>query len=268
MAPPPAIMASGLASSPAAAGIAIALIRIVGAAAADFAQHDRPAALGADERHDFCDLGYTAQLCFDLVNARREFALAFEQQRISALDGTDAIPGHAPPPHPDDVDADQTPDRMQHETERDHIIAERGVARDHRALADAGELMHGAMPADEHVVPHFDVPAKHGVVGEDDVLADLAVVPDMRAYHQKAVVSDNRVAAAALSADIDGHALADLTARTDRQPRWLAAIMHRLGRRTERGERINRATRPDRRMPREVHVCDEPAVFADGDMRP
>ena len=51
------------------------------------------------------------------------------------------------------------------------------------------------------------------------------------------------------------------------KPRRPAAILHRLRRRAERGERINDRARADRGMTGDMHMRDEPAAVADLDMR-
>src|SRR5436309_1068441 len=140
MAPPPAMIASGPASTPAAAGIAMLLFGIVGAPAAHLGQHDRSAALGAQECDDLCDFDVAGEFGLDPVDARGEIALALEQQRIGLLHGADALPADAAPAHADDVDTDQPADGVQHEPERNNVVAQRRVARDHGALANACEL--------------------------------------------------------------------------------------------------------------------------------
>ena len=46
-----------------------------------------------------------------------------------------------------------------------------------------------------------------------------------------------------------------------------AAVLHRLRRRAERGERINHGARADRGVAGDMHVRDQPAAVADHDVR-
>src|ERR1044072_582795 len=111
-----------------------------------------------------------------------------------------------------------------------------------------------AMAAEEHIIADLAVATDHGVVGEDDVVADIAIVRDMRADHQEAAIADRRDPSSADSAGIDRDALADLAVRADDKPRRLALVVHRLRRRAERGEGIDRGARPDRRVTRAMHA--------------
>ena len=108
--------------------------------------------------------------------------------------------------------------------------------------------------------------AEHGIVGHDHVVAHLAVMGHMRSRHQKTMVADLGDAAVVFRSGIDGDVLANIAIGTDREPRRPAAIFDRLRRRAERGEGIDHGARPDRGMPGDVNMGDEPAAFADHDI--
>ena len=124
------------------------------------------------------------------IDARGEFALAFEQCLVGGAHRRDAGARHAAPPHPDHVDAGEPRRRIEHVAVRDHVLAHRRIARHHRALAEPGELVHDAVAAEEHVVLDLDMAADRRIVGEHDIVADVAVMRHMRADHQEAVVAD------------------------------------------------------------------------------
>src|SRR5437016_5341542 len=89
----------------------------------------------------------------------------------------------------------------------------------------------------------------------------------MRAGHQEAIITDTRDAATVLGPGVDRHALADLAARANGEPRRPAAIMYRLRRRAERGERVDHCAGTDCRMARDMHMGDELAGIPDRDIR-
>ena len=62
------------------------------------------------------------------------------------------------------------------QAERDDVGAHAAHADDHRAFADAHELVHRGLPPKNDVVADRDMAAEHRVVGEDHVVADVAVV--------------------------------------------------------------------------------------------
>jgi len=69
---------------------------------------------------------------------------------------------------------------------------------------------------------------------------------DVSADHDEAAVADAGDATAVFGADVHGDALAQLAVRADDQFGRTAAIMHRLRRRAERGERIDHGGLADR----------------------
>src|SRR6266487_4550807 len=89
----------------------------------------------------------------------------------------------------------------------------------------------------------------------------------MRAGHQEAIVADRRGADAVLGPGVYRHALADLATRADLKSGRPAAVVHRLRRRAERGERVDRRTRPDRSMSGNMHLCDQLAAIANRNTR-
>ena len=72
-------------------------------------------------------------------------------------------------------------------------------------------------------------------------------VSDMGADHKRAAFADAGHSAAIFGSRIHGNALAQLAARSDDELCRAAAIMDRLRRRAERGERINDGAFADRR---------------------
>ena len=80
--------------------------------------------------------------------------------------------------------------RAERKAERNDVAGDAAHAAQHRALADADELVYGGVAADEHMVGDRDMAAQDRAVGKDDVVADLAVVSDMRIGHQEAAVAD------------------------------------------------------------------------------
>ena len=117
------------------------------------------------------------------------------------------------------------------------------------------------------MVADSDVAGQQDVVGEHDIVADFAIVSDMRADHQKAAVADLGDAAAILGAGVHGDVFADIAVGADHEPRRPAAIVHRLRRRAERGERADDGARADRGMAGEIDVRQQPAAVADRHMR-
>ena len=174
--------------------------------------------------------------------------------------------GEAAPPQADHVEADQVRERALRHAPGDDVGPDAAQPDDHRALADAHELAHRRLSAEEAVVADARMAAEHGIVGHDHVVADLAVMGHMRSRHQKAMVADLGDAAIVFRAGIDGDVLADVAIRADGEPRRPAAVFDRLRRRAQRGERIDHGARPDRGMPGDVHMGDEPAAFADDDV--
>ena len=96
-----------------------------------------------------------------------ELAFAFEQQRVGLLHGADRILADAAAAHPDDIDAGEAGNGLQHEAEGNDIVAQTPrYPATIDALADVNVLVHGAMAAEKHMVADMAMPAKHGVVGE------------------------------------------------------------------------------------------------------
>src|SRR5258708_3381795 len=133
--------------------------------------HERSAAAVADERDDLADDRIAFELAGNGLRAFGEAALAVEQHAIGAVQPVHVGPRDAAPPQSHDVQADKAADRgPEYETERDDVFAGPAQAADHRALADADELMHGCLSAEEHVVADDDMAAEDGIVGEGHVI--------------------------------------------------------------------------------------------------
>ena len=132
-------------------------------------------------------------------------------------------------------------DLAERKAERNDVVARGRHARHHHAFADAHELMDRDVAAEKRVIADANVTAEHHVVGKRHVVADVAIMPDMGSDHEEAAIADAGHAAAVLGPGIHGDALAQLAARPDHQPRRAAAIVHRLRRRAQRGERIDDA---------------------------
>src|SRR4029077_6046958 len=109
---------------------------------------------------------------------------------------------------------------------------------------------------------------EHHIVRQVHVVADLAIVADVSADHDEAAVADPRDATAVFGADVHGDALAQLAARADDQFGRAAAIMHRLRRRAERGERIDHGALADRGDAGDVDVADKTHAVFELDLRP
>src|SRR5215471_6740636 len=90
---------------------------------------------------------------------------------------------------------------------------------------------------------------------------------DVRADHEEAAIAHAGDAAGVLGAEIHGDVLADITTGADFEPRRSAAILDRLRRRAERGERIDFGARADRSMAGHVHMGDERTSLADRNVR-
>ena len=202
--------------------------------------HRRALAAFADEGHDFSDHRIVGKLRAGALQAFGEGILAEEQHLIGIADAVQVGPAELAPLQPDHVEPDQDRLRPERKSERNDVAGDPAHAAQHRALADADELVHGGVAADEHVVGDRDVTAEHRAVGERDVVADVAVMTDMRIGHQEAAIADRGDAAVVLGAGADRHAFADLAVPADRQPRGAAAVSGRL-RRACRARRTDRS---------------------------
>ena len=118
--------------------------------------------------------------------------------------------------------------------------------------------MDGDVAAEESVIADADMAAEHHVVGERHVVADRAIVSDMRSHHEEAAIADPGDAAAVFGSGIHGDGFAQVAARADDEPGRAAAIMHRLRRRAERGERIDDGALADRGHAGNVNMGEQP----------
>ena len=66
------------------------------------------------------------------------------------------------------------------------------MPRDHGAVADPHELMHGRHAADETLSPTTTWPPSMALLAKIDVVADVAVMRDMAADHEQAAIADRR----------------------------------------------------------------------------
>ena len=171
------------------------------------------------------------------------------------------------PLEPDHIEPDQDGLRPERKSERNDVAGDAAHAAQHRALADADELVHRGVAADEHMIGDRDMAAEHGAVGEDDVVADVAVVADVRIGHQEAAVADRGDFAVVLGAGADRHAFADLAVAADGQPRGAAAVAGRLRRGAERGKWIDHGLLADHRDAGEIDVRQQPHAGAQFDLR-
>ena len=87
-------------------------------------------------------------------------------------------------------------------------------AADHRAAADARELVHARAAARHHAVADLGVAAEEGRVGEHAVAADLHIVAGVAARHPEVPVSDAGRPVLAGRA-VDGDVLAERVAVAD-----------------------------------------------------
>ena len=125
-----------------------------------------------------------------------------------------------------------------------------GDAADHRALADAAELLNGGEAAENHALADMDMSGERGIVGECDVVFDEAVVADMAAGHEVAVVADGGDAAAAAAAAVHGHAFADDAVAADDETGFGEIVLADLAFAAEHGLRMDDSAGADLGMAR------------------
>ena len=146
--------------------------------------------------------------------------------------------------------------RPERKSERNDVAGDAAAAAQHRAFADAAELVHGGVAADEHVVGDLTWPPSTAPLAKMTSLPTWQSCPTcelaIRKQRSPTVVTPPPI----LGAGVDRHAFADLAIGADGEPRRAAAIAGRLRRRAERGERIDR--RCARRSPsrRSMLTCD------------
>src|SRR5690606_10128825 len=116
------------------------------------------------------------------------------------------------------------------------IGGDRGEAADHRALADADELVNPGKPAEDGAVLDHDMAGKGGAVRHHDTVADRAVVADMGMGHEEVVVTDPGDTATARGAGAEGDILADPVAGANHEFGPFTPVFQILRRGAERGE--------------------------------
>ena len=82
----------------------------------------------------------------------------------------------AAPLQPDHIQADQLSGETECEAERNDVARNAADTADHRAFADAHELVHGHLTAEEDVVADRHMAAEHRIVGKGHAVADMAIV--------------------------------------------------------------------------------------------
>src|SRR3954453_7200418 len=229
-------------------------------------QHHRT--LGAaQECDDSRDFRNAAMLPLDLVDTRGKLALAFKQRLVGSAYRGNPVALNAAPAHTDDVDTGEARRRIEHVAIRDHVLADGRIACHHDTFTKPHMLMHGTVPAEEHVVAEYTMAPDHRVIGENDIVTHVAIMRDVRADHQEAAIANRRDAATAQSASIDRGALADLAVCADDEPGRFTFVVHGLRRCAERGEGIDRRAGPNGGVTRKMHMRDKLAVVADGHVR-
>ena len=99
-------------------------------------------------------------------------------------------------------------------------------------------------------------------------LAEPAIVGDVAVGEQHAAVADDRLAAAALGAGVDRHALADQAIGADPQPRRLALVFEVLRRVADRGEREDAGAGADVGVAGDDDMREQLDAVAERDLRP
>ena len=94
----------------------------------------------------------------------------------------------------------------------------------HRALADADELMQRGIAPNKNMVGDRDMPAKERTVGESNIVAYMTIVPNVRVGHQEAAVTDRGHSPAILGAGVDRYTFANATIASNSQPGIAPAI--------------------------------------------
>ena len=130
------------------------------------------------------------------------------------------------------------PARPRDQRKGQHIGRHHRQRADHRAPADADELVHARKPADDDLVAQMAMPRDGDVVDEDHAVADPAVMGDVAAGHEETVVALLRQPAAAGGTGVHGDVFADAVAGADHQPRVLARVFQVLRRLANAGEGI------------------------------
>src|SRR5262245_47428212 len=220
-----------------------------------------------DEGENLSDHRVVRELDVDPRQPVAKHPPILEEALIGSPHAVDIVAGEAAPAHADHVQAMEHSALTNREAERNDVSCRGAHAGNHGAFADADELVNRGHTAEHDAILERHMAAKYSVVGEDDVVAELAVMPNMRAHHEEAAVADRRHAAAFLGTAIHGDVLADVAARANDKLRRPAAVFDRLWRCAERGEGVDRAVRPNGCMAGHVHMGEEPAAFADHDMR-
>ena len=89
-----------------------------------------------------------------------------------------------------------------------NVLHDLGATAHHGVHADAAELVHGHVAAQDGVIFHHDVPGEAGETGHDDVVAEKAVVRDVGVGEKQIVVADDGGGLGSGGA-VDGHAFAE-----------------------------------------------------------
>src|SRR5262245_26372460 len=229
--------------------------------------HQRAGIAGADEGEHAADELIPCKLALDPFEPIAEDPRSEEQDVIGAAQSVNIGPRKTTPAHPDHIEPIEHRALADGEAKRNEVSRYPADPGDHRTLADPHKLVDGGTPTENNPVPQCDVTTENRIVGQDNVVADVTVVADMRADHEEAAVAHACDAATVLGPQIHGDMLADIAVGADLESRRSAAILDRLRRRAERSERIDLAAWADCGVTGHMHMGDEGAVLANGDVR-
>src|ERR1700730_14424320 len=252
--PPPQMTASGPISDKEGSTSLLKMLLCL-RAANRHCQRSRPC---ADERNDCRHKRVIAVLRCDLCHAFPKGAGAEKHCLVSAAYPLDLHFGPATPAHANNIEADEVGKRSLHQPERNHICSHSAHAHHHSTLADPHELAHRRLASKNNEIADRHMPAKHDIICESDVVSDLAVMTDVGPDHQKTSVSHFGHTSVILRPRIHCDILANIAIGTNDEPSGSAAIFHRLGRGSERYERMDRGTRSDDGMPSDLNMACKP----------
>src|SRR5262249_13292836 len=105
--------------------------------------------------------------------------------------------------------------------------------------------------------------AERAILATHAAAPDQQLVPERETHNEEPAVADADQPASIFSAQVHCDTLADIAAGPDDEPGRSAAVLDRLWRRSERGERIDHGVPADARVAGHVHVGDQMAAVTD-----
>jgi len=155
-----------------------------------------------------------------------------------------------------------------HKPEGNDVILYAAHATDKGVLADTAKLLKRRTATENHIVFNRAVTGEHDIVGEDHIVADLRVVSHMRSGQKSAMVADTGHHTAARRAGVHGHIFADDVVGADLERAFLALEFQVLRRMTDRRERIDFGSRPNRRVTLDDDMAVQNDIVVQPRMRP